>query len=33
MTDLLEYILISLACPLVLPLVVDKNEREDGEDK
>ena len=31
MTDLFETILIALACPLILPFVVDKEKNEDKE--
>ena len=31
MTDLFETILIALACPLILPFVVDKEDKEDKE--
>lgn len=31
MTELFEYILIALACPLVLPLIKEQAESEDDE--
>ena len=32
MTDLFEYVLIALACPLVLPFIDKHNEESEGEE-
>lgn len=33
MTDLLEMAIITLACPLLVPLVIEKQKQEEGENK